>query len=317
MPSLSAAAMQSYLGRSIASFNQNKLNGLLAEISLRDHLGGLGFQDRVSPGGWIARREGAGVFGHSTAVFFPEVIHPDFQYPADRELPQPTTGLHTICATFHQSGIASFFCAPTIGTDETADSVQWHAVQLGLPIGQPYRPLIDAVRALSFRERQRPWNFLRYHADTSTIPALALPDEFSKENLRVSFQRSFFSELSDIDGIFWGQQHTYPLEIKEKTAAVDSGLGAYFGLDIGPFVKLAFYAAKRGNLHSIFIVREIDSPQSRNLVAWWMITFDQLAQYASWVMRSGGKSMSGGRSAVVRVPRAEFQTLDAGTLGVL
>jgi len=135
--------------------------------------------------------------------------------------------------------------------------------------------------------------------------------------LRVSFQKDFFSELSDIDGIFWGQYHTYPLEIKEKTAAVDSGLGAYFGLDIGPFVKLAFYAAKRGNLHSIFIVREIDSPQSRDLVGWWMITFDQLAQYASWVMRAGGTNMSGGRSAVVRVPRAEFQALNAETLSLL
>jgi hypothetical protein len=317
MPSLSAAAMQNYLGRSIASFNQNKLNGLLAEISLRNHLGNLGLQDRVSPGGWIARREGPGVFGHSTAVFFPEVIHPNFQYPAGRDLPHPTTGLHTICATFHQSGISSFYCVPTIGTDENPDSIAWHSIELGLPIQQPYRPLIDAVRALSFRERQRPWKFLRYHTDTSTIPVLALPDEFSKENLRVSFQGSFFSELSDIDGIFWGQQHTYPLEIKEKTAAVDSGLGAYFGLDIGPFVKLAFYAAKRGNLHSIFIVREIDSAESRNLVGWWMITFDQLAQYASWVMRSGGPNMAGGRSAVVRVPRAEFQALNAGTLSAL
>ena len=82
-------------------------------------------------------------------------------------------------------------------------------------------------------------------------------------------------------------------------------------------MKLAVHAAERGNLHSIFIVREIDSPESRNLVGRWMITFDQLVQYASWVMRSGGTNMSGGRSAVVRVPRAEFQPLNAETLRAL
>ena len=48
----------------------------------------------------------------------------------------------------------------------------------------------------------------------------------------------------------------------------------------GPFVKLAFYVAKRGNRHSIFLVREIDSIEKRGLVNWWFITFDQLARFA-------------------------------------
>lgn len=86
------------------------------------------------------------------------------------------------------------------------------------------------------------------------------------------------------------------------------------GLDIGPFVKLAFYAAKRGNLHSLFIVREIDNPVSRNLVNWWFITFDELAQYASWVQQAGGASMTGGASAVVKIPKAEFKPLDRSHL---
>lgn len=83
----------------------------------------------------------------------------------------------------------------------------------------------------------------------------------------------------------------YPVEVKEKTPAHDRRLGQYFGLDIGPFVKLAFYAARRGNLHLIFVVREIDHEAQRNLVEWWHITFEQLAQYASWVFSGGGRSM--------------------------
>ena len=117
------------------------------------------------------------------------------------------------------------------------------------------------------------------------------------------------AESSDVDGILWGQRHTYPLEIKEKTAATDPRLGSYFGLDVGPFVKLAYYAARRGNVHSLFIVREIDTIETRNLVNWWFIKFDELSQFASWVPKAGGPGMGGGASTVVCIPKAEFQLL--------
>ena len=67
-------------------------------------------------------------------------------------------------------------------------------------------------------------------------------------------------------------------------------------------------------VRSLFVVREIDSQQDRNLVAWRYITFDQLAQYASWVFRSGGPGMTGARSETVRIPAEQFQILNAEAL---
>ena len=308
MNALSENAMRAYLSRSISSLNRNKLNGLLAEVDFRAYLAGLGFGDRVSRGGWIARRIGAGEFAHKTAVFFPETIQPGVQYPQSRPLPQADVGLHTICSTFHQTGISAFFCAATIMETDAADAVAWRAIQLGLPTAQEYRPFPQLVDQL-FTNRTRRFNFLRYRTDASLIPNAAIAEEFSKENLRTAFQTIFMSEVSDVDGILWGQRHTYPLEIKEKTAASDKRLGSFFGLDVGPFVKLAYYAARRGNLHSLFIVREIDSVETRNLVNWWFIKFDALAQFASWVSRAGGPGMGGGASSVVCIPKAEFQLL--------
>ena len=63
MSMISLGEMRKYLSKSITSLNQNKLNGLLAEVDFRNHLEALGFQDRVSVGGWIARCEGAGEGG--------------------------------------------------------------------------------------------------------------------------------------------------------------------------------------------------------------------------------------------------------------
>ncbi len=306
--------MKAYLR---ATLTPEALSASVPKIALRHKLRNMGFSERIAPGGWLARTTTEASFGQKNLAIFPEALRPGLPYPPDRQLPQPTLGLHTICSTFHQSGIASFYCAATVQNQDDTSSMQWHAVQLGLPAAQPYIPFLEAAAALNFRRRQRAYNFLRYKTETAGIPEEAVPEEFSKEHLRVTFQTSFFSEISDIDGIFWGQQHTYPLEIKEKTCAPSRDTGPYFGLDVGPFVKLAFYAAKRGNLHSIFVVREIDSPETRNLVNWWFITFDHMAQFASWKQRSGGKSMTGGQSSVVRIPKSEFQELNAGALAAL
>ena len=311
------ARMRAYLSSSMASLNQNKLRGTIAEIDLRNYLAQIGFGNRVSPGGWIARRKGDIDFAHSTVALFPEVITPVGQYPANRVLPNPSHGLHTICATFHQSGISSFYCAAVIPTADNYATMNWHAVELGLPVQQAYQPLVHALAPLHFRVRGHVYNYLRYHTDTALIPDTAVAEEFSKEHLRVSFSATYLAEVSDIDGIFWGRQYTYPIEIKEKTPAPSSDMGPYFGLDVGPFVKLAFYAAKRGNLHSLYIVREIDNVEQRNLVQWWFITFDHMAQFASWIFRSGGQGMGGGASSVVRIPRQEFQPLNEQTIGQL
>ncbi len=313
MKRLNLDSMKEYLSKSISSLNRNKLNGLLAEIDFRKHIQNEGLEGRVSPGGWITRNVGAGNFGHNTAVFFPETINPDVDYDINRTFEEPPRGLHTICATMHQIGIESYYCIPVISENNNATSVGWYSTQLGIPSETPYELLLNNIGDFSI-ERTRTYNFLRYHTDTSEIPDSSIPDEFTKENLRVAFHTKFMAEISDIDGIFWGQQYTYPLEIKEKTPATDKKLGDYFGLDIGPFVKLAFYAAKRGNLHSLFIVREIDNTDDRNLVNWWYITFDTLAQFASWVSIGGGTNMQGGGSTVVKIPKAEFKLLDSNNL---
>lgn len=315
MARLNLNTMRNYLSRSISSINQNKVNGMLAEIDLRNTLSDLGFGGRISQGGWIMRNVGEGVFGHETIVVFPQTIVPDTDYLIGREFEQPDLALHTICSTMHQIGVRSYYCVPSIEIDNNSESITWNTKQLGIPENLPYTPLIPTIQNFSNRERR--YNFLRYNTNSDHIPAASIPEEFTKEHLRVAFQNQFMCEMSDIDGIFWGQQYTYPIEIKEKTAANDSKLGDYFGLDVGPFVKLAFYAAKKGNLHSLFFVREINNTIDRELVNWWFITFDKLAQYASWVPMGGGINMQGGGSTVVKIPKSEFSQVSLENLNLL
>lgn len=313
MSSLSLRAMKQFLGKSINNKNNNnKLNGFLAEVDLRRYITAIGYGDNISPGGWIARSEGEGTFGHNTIAFFPEILIPKTKYKDDRELPPPPHALHTVCATFHQIGIKSYYCVPSIIEKDVPTSVKWHHKQLGVPHDTPYTDFPPQFEC--FNQRKISYNHLRYSQVVAKIPSTNIPELFAQESVRIAFARNYLCEISDIDSLFWGQRYTYPIEVKEKTPAWDPRLGYYFGLDIHPFAKLAFYAARKGNLHSLFIVREIANEESRELVKWWAITFEQLAQFVSWNPVSGGKSMTGRTSSTVRIPRAEFSELDASYL---
>jgi len=312
---LNLDAMRQYLSRSLSSVNENKLRGILAEIDFRQTLVNLGFADRVSPGGWIARSTEEGHFGHSIIAMFPETIQPDRAYDS-MEAPSLPPGLHSVSATLFQRGISPYFCYPRIDSDNDPESVLWTFLQLGLPT--PQQGKVFPFEIPEFSQRLRKYPFLKYQKDTSGLTDLAVPDVFSKENMRVTFNSYYYAEMSDIDAIFWGNRFTYPIEIKEKSVATGSPrTGPYFGLDQGPFVKLAFYAAKQSNLHSLFVVREIDNKDDRNFVNWWFITYDRIAEFASWVNQGGGPNMLGGSSSVVKIPKSEFQELNSASLGTL
>jgi len=303
MSSINLDEMKAYLGKSLSSVNRNKIHGIKAEVAFREYLTTLGYADRVSVGGWIARNTYED-YGHHIVALFPETIIPDTNYTAAPTVGDVPIGLHTICSTMHQLGVKSYYSRPLVDVMDDTSSISWSTLQLGVPFTPENSPL--NITGAAFTPRSRNYNFLRYNSDVSELPDSIIPEEFTKEHLRVSFQNEFMAEISDIDGIFWGERHTYPVEIKEKSAARDNDMGEWFGLDVGPFVKLAFYAAKKENLHSIFVVREVDNTEERNFIGWWYITFDTLAQYAGWTPRGGGPSMGGGRSAVVRIPKSAF-----------
>lgn len=105
MNSISVSYMREYLSKSISSLNRNKLNGILSEVDFRNYVSSIGFEQRVSAGGWIARCEGPGNFSHHIVAFFPEVICPDQNYSPSRELPDP----HTVFIQYAQHYIRSGF----------------------------------------------------------------------------------------------------------------------------------------------------------------------------------------------------------------
>ncbi len=311
----SSAPVRDYLRQCISSLNSNKLYGIRAEADFRAHIASMGVSQRVSPGGWIFRQKGATDFGKNTIAVFPQTLAYGADYSAQPTGADIPLTLHTICATLHQIGIRSYYARPVFSPGASLSDIEWRFRQLGVPWETDFVEISGVFSA--FRPRLRPYNYLRYKTDVSLMSDQDAIIQFSHDNLRIFVENRVMSETSDIDGIVWGERLTYPIEIKEKTVVYDSDIGDWFGLDTGPFVKLAHYAARRGNLHSLFIVREVEDTPERKLLRWLFADFDEIARYASWVPRAGGQSMGGGRSMVVRIPRTAFRELDASSFGTI
>ncbi len=126
------------------------------------------------------------------------------------------------------------------------------------------------------------------------------------EYCRYFVQKSYLVSNNDLDMFLVGQSGaSYPVEFKSKVVANDSSMGDWFGLDVGPFAKLAFFTSRSMNMDALYVVEEVTGT-ARQHVNWWGIKFTDLLGSCSWVQRGGGQGMMGGSSATIRVPKVSF-----------
>jgi hypothetical protein len=306
--------MRSFLSRAYSSVNQNKINGIHAEVDFFNYLNGLGFAGRTSPGGWIMRPSRVPNFGAEAIAVFPEIVQVGGDYSPGRQPPQVPPSVEAAAYKLRDAHIKTYFCYPVEYPD---GRIAWMGMRRGIPDPPPPSDIVDQMASM-FIPRRGKYNFLKYHANVSGISDEAIQDQYSLAALRIYANNAYMMETSDVDRLLWGANTIYPVEVKEKTRVTnDVNIGEWFGLDVGPFTKLAFFAAWYGQLKSLFIVREIADTETRQLVQWWAIEFADVAKHASWVFQSGGANMLGGRSAVVRIPLHAFTPLDGAFLNAL
>lgn len=122
------------------------------------------------------------------------------------------------------------------------------------------------------------------------------------------FQIDYLFSINDLDLFIVGPSgQPYPVELKSKAAASDKTTGDWFGIDIGPFAKLAFFTANSQHNDALYVVEEVDT--DRKHVAWWGIRFTELVKSCAWVGQGGGKGMRGGASSTYKISKTAFTPL--------
>jgi hypothetical protein len=144
---------------------------------------------------------------------------------------------------------------------------------------------------------ESPW------CDDETISEL-----FWFEYARYYCQIDYLISNNDLDLFIIGESGTpYPVEVKSKSPVVDGNIGDWFGLDVGPFAKMAFFTSNNMQTDALYIVQEVD--EERNHVDWLGIKFTELVKSCSWVIQAGGQGMSGSGSSTIKVPKLSFKKL--------
>ena len=324
MPATSSDAV-AFLETRWSSINENKTNGILAEVRLNEFL--TANNCHVAPGGLLMTP------GTNTKAQIPTkeklcVLPRRHSFSWETGTRQDDLTLAEISAYLHfrQAGIATYFARPTAINERTferptpsSDKVKARfprSYDLELLSLSPESKLVPvrteevfksfSVRqkgGLSCRETDRlnradvPWN---------------TPDVVSRlfwfEYTRYFFQVQYLVTNNDLDLFLIGPSGTpYPVELKSKQLAEDERMGDWFGIDLGPFAKLSFFTANRFKNDALFVVEEVDG--QRQHVEWHAIRFTELVEACSWVGQAGGTGMGGGRSSTIRVPQLAFSRL--------
>ena len=283
-------------------------------MSLRDKLIEMNFGDRFSQGGWLIFQVGEGVKGLNPIFIFTQTIKPEMDYYVGRKLDDPPIPLHIICSTMYHFGVKSYYCVPSISVNNDTSSITWDTKLFGIPSTSPYTSLISTFSNISLRKIN--YKILRYHIEANQIPLVSLSEEFTKKYFKLHFQNQFMCEMLDVDGIFWGEKLTYPVEIREVIVIKDKSQREFFEINLGPHAKLSFYDLKKDKLDALFFVKEINNLTDRQLVNWWWITFKRLAFFSSLAFFSMRNFRQGG-STTINIPKSQFSLLKCENLSEL
>jgi hypothetical protein len=327
MPSSLSLAIN-FLQTQWSSINNNKLKGILAEIRLKEYLSENGVF--YGPGGWImvaGQPTGGNVPTQSKVCLLPRTSH--FSWNTAENLGGVLLPAEiSAYMYFRQLGIQTFFVDPTPFTEnqftlptpsansQRANYPKPYALELK-QVGQDgsLTPASTAVVFSSFPPRTGNRG-LRCNAlgriDPTDYPwtnPSIVSDLFWFEYTRYYYQCDYLISNNDLDMYIIGASGSaYPVELKSKKSANSRALGDWFGIDMGPFAKLAFFTANGMNTDALYIVEEVNS--SGQPEGWFGIRYTELVKACSWVGQGGGTGMTGGRSSTYKVPKAAFSLLD-------
>lgn len=317
-----------------SSITANKIKGINAEIRFEAYLNSPVIRplfDYIIPGGWILSPEKnthinpttkgrIAILPIPTSFSWTQGLNPiPFTAQVLAESYFKQVGITTYFAEFNtngQSQIENAFALPAKRNYPIPYSLNFYKIGANGLIQVPLvnvttnftgRSGLRGMRAypLNRIDRNDPvWN------NTSTVTEL-----FWKEYARYFLHRQFLVSSNDLDFFIVGKSgKAYPIEFKSKMVAVDSSIGDWFGIDVGPFSKLSFFVSLSNNMEALYFIEEVDA--NGNTIEWWGIKFSELLKTCHWVSQSGGTGMGGGASVTIKVPKVSFQILNVFLLAL-
>jgi hypothetical protein len=282
-------------------WTRNKAVGALAELLFQTEVvHRYQLERKIVEGCWIFTPPVADFYARREAFFLHRIDREEGTPLASLAVPPPVVQASQY---LRRLGIRSFYAIPDT---DTALPFEWKAVDLSSEaIGAP-QAISSFMKDFPARMGKR---VVRGGADVSAFANLqddALLGALTKESFADACMTKWKISAVDVDYFLFGRREILPIEIKEKDPAPDKIMGRYFGLDVGPFIKLSYFF-KAGE--TVYVVREIDNKVQRNLRYWKYLKFTDILDKSDWVGLPGGPPMVGKHSFTVRIPYEAFRDL--------
>lgn len=309
-----------------SSINENKVKGIKAETEFTQYLESNNVH--YISGGWIlipGKKTEVDIPSHHKICLLP--VGAGFSWAPSEKDSTATPALISAYNYFRQVGVTTYIVEPR-EIDETKFSLPVKSKGSQRAVyPRPYDLIfkkfssngkfieVDFEKVFSNFPKRTGNKGLRCYLQDRIDRALfpwdddsLVRDLFWFEYTRYFCQKKYLISNNDLDLFIIGDSGSaYPVEIKSKTPVVDESLGDWFGLDIGPFAKMAFFTANSMNTDALYIVQEVD--ENRSFVKWHGIKFTDLVKSCSWVGQAGGQGMSGGASSTIKIPKLSFTEL--------
>jgi len=317
-----------------SSINDNKVKGIEAEVRFENHLNSPAMSSLyqfIIPGGWIISpgnirltnlptKNRIAVLPIPKSFTWSGVINPPSfsgQVLAHSYFQQAGIEVYFAeCGTILNTANEGSFAIPTRGSYLRSYNINFKKVGAQ---GLVSVPTVIVMNNFAPRMGAKGMRAYALHRIDRALPIWndnqIVTDLFWKDYVRYFLQRNYVVSNNDLDFFLVSNTgKSYPVEFKSKTAANDSQIGDWFGIDVGPFAKLSYFTSLSNNMDAIYVVEEVDA--HRNTIDWWAIKFSDLLKGCSWVQQSGGTGMGGGRSATLKVPKDIFTQLNAFLLQI-
>ena len=144
------------------------------------------------------------------------------------------------------------------------------------------------------------------NANSHDLINLTMRQAFLEGYLKETLRKSF-GETYDVDGFivsFAGK--VLPLEIKEKSRTPKK---EEFGVDAGRILMLLRMCLMTDS-NALYIIREVDESETRELINWQYITLSDLIMKCRWNLQGGGAGMGGGTTQTIMMPADLFNILN-------
>ncbi len=326
MPSSLTRAVN-FLETQWSSINANKLKGIAAELRFEEYLQSAAIRSLyqyIIPGGWIltpAKNTIVNPVSSGRIAIIP--IPTPFSWSTTMPL-IPVPAMVLAESYFRQTGIITYFTKFETNGDRNierrfdAPRKRHYIASYRLnfyKIGANGLNVINIQEVMTNFTARDTLRGLRAYATgrvgAGTIirrSSIITTNLFWKEYSRYYLQRYYRISAADLDFFIVGNSgRAYPIEFKSKTVVPSPDLGEWFGIDVNPFAKLAFFVSLSNNMEALYFVEEVDS--NGNTLDWWGVGFSKLLKFCIWVPQGGGTSMGGGRSTTIIVPKSIFDRL--------